>query len=94
MGENDGIVPIRSQLCGKLVWAGLGDHYDVIGHFAPARRLGAKRDACDAPAHVDWLCSGSGFDAARFASLTDAIAAGIVSSGRSLAAGARRITTH
>lgn len=81
---NDGVVPIRSQVWGKLVWAGRGDHLDVLGHFrdlAPARASG-RDDA--SPPHVDWLCSGSGFDRARFASLMDAIGGGIVSSGRSL----------
>lgn len=85
---NDGFVPTRSQLWGKLVWAGLGDHYDVIGHFRVGRPLGAKRRDHGTPAHVDWLYSGSAFDPTRFASLMNAIAAGIVSSGRSLAAGA------
>jgi hypothetical protein len=67
---SDGVVPIRSQIWGKLAWAGLGDHLDVLGHFDGS------------PRHVDWLCSGSGFDGARFASLVDAIVGGILESGR------------
>ena len=31
---NDGVVPLRSQVWGKIVWAGSGDHLDVLGHFA------------------------------------------------------------
>jgi triacylglycerol lipase len=82
---NDGVVPIRSQIWGNLVWAGYGDHLDVIGHFrdtTPARAKGADPSA---PPHVDWLHSGSDFDRARFASLADAVADGLASSARSLA---------
>jgi triacylglycerol lipase len=68
---NDGVVPIRSQVWGKLVWAGHGDHLDVLGHF------GGKAEASPVP-HVDWLCSGSDFDRARFDSLMDAIAHGLL----------------
>jgi hypothetical protein len=70
---NDGIVPFRSQLWGKLVWAGQGDHLDVVGHFA-----GSRRD----DEHVDWLSSGAKFDRPRFDSLLDAIAAGILEADR------------
>ena len=66
---NDGIVPFRSQLWGKLIWAGQGDHLDVVGHFEGPRR---------SVEHVDWLRSGAGFDVPRFDSLLDAIARGIL----------------
>jgi hypothetical protein len=66
---NDGIVPFRSQLRGKLVWAGQGDHLDVVGHFA-----GRNGDA----EHVDWLSSGAKFDRPRFDSLIDALARGML----------------
>jgi hypothetical protein len=84
---NDGAVPVRSQIWGRLVWAGYGDHLDVLGHFdgAPAGGLHffpPPRDASDAAPHVDWLSSGSGFDRARFASLMDAIVAGMLESAR------------
>ncbi|HKQ67968.1 MAG TPA: hypothetical protein VJT73_01450 [Polyangiaceae bacterium] len=71
--SNDGIVPFRSQLWGKLVWAGQGDHLDVVGHFAGSRR---------GDDHVDWLSSGARFDAPRFDSLLDAIVKGILTSDR------------
>ncbi|HEY3595782.1 MAG TPA: hypothetical protein VGL13_17975 [Polyangiaceae bacterium] len=66
---NDGIVPFRSQLWGKLVWAGQGDHLDVVGHFA------GQRGEDD---HVDWLYSGARFNRACFDGLVDAIATGIL----------------
>ena len=73
---NDGVVPIRSQLWGKLVWAGLGDHLDVLGHYrddTPELEVELR--------HHDWLTSGSAFDDAHFDALMDAIANGML--GRS-----------
>lgn len=70
---NDGVVPILSQLWGRLAWAGHGDHLDVLGHFD-----GRDGDG----AHVDWLTSGSGFDRARFEAMLDAVYEGMVAGGR------------
>jgi triacylglycerol lipase len=67
-GANDGIVPFRSQLWGKLIWAGQGDHLDVVGHFA-----GTGSDG-----HVDWMSSGARFNPQRFGALMDAVASGIL----------------
>ena len=75
---NDGVVPLRSQVRGKLVWAGYADHLDVLGHFGDARRK--KRDP--GHAHNDWLASGADFDRARFGALADAIAEGILRSAK------------
>lgn len=65
---NDGVVPLRSQLWGELVWTGYADHLDVLGHFgdgdAPSDR---------GPRHSDWLRSGSGFDRVRFEGMVDAL---------------------
>jgi len=71
--DNDGVVPLRSQLWGTLVWAGLGDHLDVLGHY--------RDDREDVPAelrHRDWLTSGAAFSYATFTSLMDAIATGML----------------
>jgi triacylglycerol lipase len=50
--HNDGIVPTRSQVWGRVVAAVRADHLDVLGHFD---------DPEHAPPHFDWLCSGAGF---------------------------------
>ncbi|MGD0528834.1 MAG: hypothetical protein ABSE49_27095, partial [Polyangiaceae bacterium] len=72
---NDGVVPLRSQLHGRLVWAGMADHLDVLGHFDGGRAtVGARTDE----AHVDWLHSGAAFDQARFDAMTRAIADGML----------------
>ncbi len=71
--DNDGVVPLRSQLRGNLIWAGLGDHLDVLGHFREDRL-----DVPDELRHRDWLTSGSHFTHATFESLMDAIAGGML----------------
>ena len=74
---NDGCVPIRSQLWGKLVWAGFGDHLDVLGHYndaTPEEEAHLR--------HYDWLTSGSKFDDAAFESLMDAIAHGMLDASK------------
>lgn len=65
-GASDGVVPLRSQVWGELLWAGLGDHLDVVGHFGGGGDSRLR--------HVDWLSSGSRFDASRFGDLIDAMA--------------------
>jgi hypothetical protein len=75
LSASDGIVPLRSQLWGTLVWAGLGDHLDVLGHYRD------DRDASRVPPerrHRDWLASGSDFNDADFTALMDAVAAGML----------------
>jgi len=79
---NDGIVPIRSQIWGKLVWAGYADHLDVLGHFRDNPPAAGRDAGAGPPRHLDWLCSGSRFDVARFGMMVSAIASGLVSSSR------------
>ena len=76
LGANDGVVPIRSQLWGTVVWAGIGDHLDVLGHYRDDRD---QRTVAPDSRHVDWLTSGSDFRQVDFAALMDAIATGMLS---------------
>jgi hypothetical protein len=76
VGDNDGCVPIRSQVWGQLVWAGLGDHLDVLGHYRDETRpVPGERDELR---HHDWLTSGSHFNDASFAALMDRVAQGMI----------------
>jgi hypothetical protein len=75
LDANDGVVPIRSQVWGTLVWAGLADHLDVLGHFRDDRD---PETVAPALRHCDWLTSGSQFDRPRFSSLMDAVANGML----------------
>jgi triacylglycerol lipase len=76
---NDGVVPLRSQIWGKLVWAGYGDHLDVLGHFRDDRVfLSEKPDAV----HIDWLASGAHFNRADFDRLVVAITDGMLEATR------------
>ena len=75
LGDNDGVVPVRSQLWGDVVWAGLGDHLDVLGHYRDDRE-----DVPPELRHIDWLTSGSAFTHTAFGTLMDAIATGMLAS--------------
>jgi hypothetical protein len=71
---NDGVIPLRSQLHGRLVWAGYADHLDILGHFDGGQRPpGASAE----DVHVDWLRSGADFDETGFEAMVDAIASGL-----------------
>lgn len=70
---NDGVVPIRSQLWGTLVWAGLADHLDVLGHYHDGQH--EKRTELR---HHDWMTSGSSFGRPQFDALIDTIAQGML----------------
>ncbi len=84
---NDGVVPIRSQLWGKLVWVGYGDHLDVLGHFTDTSRRSRRRRGDGALPHVDWLYSGSLFGREQFDSMVSAIAEGLLGCVRAPPAG-------
>lgn len=64
--DSDGIVPVLSQVWGRVLHVTRGDHLDVVGQYGA---LGEETWG------GDWLPSGSGFDAARFEALWSDIAA-------------------
>jgi hypothetical protein len=64
-GDNDGIVPTLSQVHGEIVHAAWADHLDAIGHFGQPGHE---------PAHVDWLCSATGFRRPQFEELWNDVA--------------------
>lgn len=58
--DNDGMCPTLSQVYAEIIHAAKADHLDVCGHFtAPEHE----------PPHVDWLCTGSGYDREGFEAL-------------------------
>ncbi len=67
---NDGVVPALSMVWGDVIWAGPGDHLDVIGHFYGGS---AARD------HVDWISSGAKYGLPEFDSQMDAMARHVLS---------------
>lgn len=67
---NDGVVPTRAQVWGRVIRAVRADHLDVIGHY---------RDPGGEPPHYDWLTTGSGFDAEAFAGVWGEVAEFVVS---------------
>jgi hypothetical protein len=77
-GDNDGIVPTRSQVYGHVFHAAVADHLDVLGYFG---------DAARDPPHVDWIVTGSGFNRSRFEALWGDVASFVL---RKEASGAAR----
>jgi hypothetical protein len=65
VGVGDGIVPLASQMHGRMLYEARADHLDVLGHF---------KDSDAKPPHVDWLNSGSGFDRRHFEALWTQVA--------------------
>lgn len=81
---NDGIVPLRSQIWGNVVWAGYADHLDVLGHYAGGDAAVAVAPAPTSggdPAvvvHRDWLHSGAGMTDEKFLTMVEALVAGML----------------
>ena len=63
--DNDGMSPTLSQVWGEVIHVTTADHLDVVGQYGDSARAGT---------HVDWLPSGSGFDAGAFERVWQAVA--------------------
>ena len=61
---SDGLVPTASMVWGDVLWAGIADHLDVLGHF----------DGEEGSEHTDWMVSGAHFAEPDFEAVMDAIA--------------------
>jgi hypothetical protein len=59
------------------VWAGYGDHLDVLGHYRDSTPASPELENPKL-AHHDWMTSGSAFGDAQFAALMDTIARGMM----------------
>jgi hypothetical protein len=66
--DSDGVVPVLSQVWGRLLHVAHADHLDVVGQYGA---LGAASDdgVEDKAWGGDWIPSSSGFDAAQFEAL-------------------------
>jgi pimeloyl-ACP methyl ester carboxylesterase len=71
--DSDGIVPVLSQVWGKVLHVARADHLDVVGQY------GARGDETWGG---DWIPSNSGFDAEQFEALWFDVAAFIAESSR------------
>jgi len=75
--DTDGVVPVLSQVWGRVLHVAHGDHLDVVGQYGA---LGTEGDPDDRSWGGDWLPSASGFDRAAFETLWSKVADFIVES--------------
>lgn len=78
-GDTDGVVPVLSQVWGRVLHVARGDHLDVVGQYG-AR--GSDDNPNDPSWGGDWLPSDSGFDRAAFVALWTNVAAFIAESSK------------
>jgi triacylglycerol lipase len=69
--DSDGVVPVLSQVWGRVLHVARGDHLDVVGQYGA---LGSEKDPHDPSWGGDWLPSESGFDRAAFDALWSKVA--------------------
>jgi hypothetical protein len=77
--DTDGVVPVLSQVWGRVLHVALGDHLDVVGQYGAP---GSEQDPNDPSWGGDWLPSNSGFDRAAFETLWTKVADFIVESSK------------
>lgn len=71
--DSDGIVPVLSQVWGRVLHVARGDHLDVVGQYG-ARGEENEDDGANKSWGGDWIPSASGFDAAAFEALWSDVA--------------------
>lgn len=72
--DSDGVVPVLSQVWGRVLHVARADHLDVVGQYgAPGAQAAADRD--NDSWGGDWIPSASGFDGAAFTALWVDVAA-------------------
>lgn len=84
--DTDGVVPLLSQVWGRVLHVAHGDHLDVVGQYGA---LGSEQDPNDPSWGGDWLPSASGFDRAAFEALWTHVAAFIVAASKEPRHGAK-----
>ncbi len=72
--DSDGVVPVLSQVWGRVLHIARGDHLDVVGQYG-ARGEESADPGGNKSWGGDWIPSNSGFDAAAFAALWGDVAA-------------------
>ncbi|RYZ05896.1 MAG: triacylglycerol lipase [Myxococcales bacterium] len=77
--DTDGVVPVLSQVWGRVLHVAHGDHLDVVGQYGAP---GSEGDPNDRSWGGDWLPSASGFDRAAFEALWSKVADFIVEASR------------
>ena len=81
--DSDGVVPVLSQVWGRVLHVARGDHLDVVGQY------GARGDEDGVEGSGknwggDWIPSASGFDAAAFQALWSDVAAFIANASNQI----------
>ena len=66
--DSDGVVPVLSQVWGRVLHVARADHLDVVGQYG-ARGEEDGADGGNKNWGGDWIPSASGFDAAAFAAV-------------------------
>jgi triacylglycerol lipase len=87
--DSDGVVPVLSQVWGRVLHVARGDHLDVVGQYG-ARGSETAGEGEDNSWGGDWIPSASGFDSAAFAALWGDVAAFIASASNAAASTLRK----
>ncbi len=79
--DSDGVVPVLSQVWGRVVHVAHGDHLDVVGQYG-ARGAENSGEGENTSWGGDWIPSASGFNAAAFQALWSDVAEFVADASR------------